>query len=128
VAPGESVGYGIAWTAARPSRIATLSGGYADGLPRTLASGDVRLFGGTRAAPLVGRISMDVVTADVTGWPEVPDRLDLICPAQGIEGLARAAGTIGYEILTGLGGRTGAGLGARIDRVYKGGSPFPDPP
>jgi alanine racemase len=68
---------------------------------------------------VVGRISMDLITADVTGLPEVPDHLEILNESQTIDDLARAAGTIGYEVLTSLGGR--------YERVYKGPAPAPDP-
>lgn len=113
VAEGETVGYGNAWTAARPSRIATLGAGYADGLHRALA-GRARVFADDIACPLVGRISMDLTSADVTGLGDVPDALDILGPHQGIDALADAAGTIGYEILT--------GLGPRYARRYTGGA------
>jgi alanine racemase len=104
VAEGETVGYGNAWTAARPARVAALAAGYADGLHRSLA-GRARVFAGDIACPLVGRISMDLTAADVTGLGEVPDTLEILGPHQGVDALADAAGTIGYEILTGLGPR-----------------------
>lgn len=112
VAPGESVGYGAAWTAARPSRIATLGAGYADGLIRALGGGGgVRLYAGEAACPLVGRVSMDLITVDVTDLAgEVPDMLEILNERQTVDDLAAAAGTIGYEILT--------SLGARYERVY----------
>lgn len=119
VAVGESVGYGAAWTAARPSRIAVLSAGYADGLIRAIGGGEVSLYAGGVACPLVGRVSMDLITADVTDLPEVPDALEILNARQGIDDLAAAAGTIGYEILT--------GLGARYERVYLGGARDPGP-
>jgi alanine racemase len=112
VAAGESVGYGCAWTAARPSRIATLGAGYADGLARALGGGGVRLWAGDVACPLVGRVSMDLITADVTDLPAPPDALEVLNARQGVDALAAAAGTIGYEVLTGLGGR--------FERVYVG--------
>jgi alanine racemase len=104
VAPGETVGYGCTWTATRPSVIATLAGGYADGLPRTL-SNVARFWDGDTACPLVGRVSMDLITVDVTDLPEIPGALDLIGPNQTIDALADTAGTIGYELLTALGAR-----------------------
>lgn len=110
VAAGEAVGYGAAWVAPAPARIATLSAGYADGLPRALGNGTVTLASGGRRVPLVGRVSMDLLTADVTGLGEVPDSLDLLDGTQGVDDLAGAAGTIGYEILT--------SLGPRYERVY----------
>jgi alanine racemase len=115
VAAGESVGYGAAWTAWRPSRIATLAAGYADGLIRAMGGGEVRLFAGETACPLVGRVSMDLITADVTELREVPAEMEILNARQGVDDLARAAGTIGYEIL--------AGLGARYERVYAGRAP-----
>ncbi len=114
VAAGEAVGYGAAWTARRPSRIATLAAGYADGLPRAIGGGSVALWAGETACPLVGRVSMDLITADVTDLAQVPDHLEILNARQGVDDLAGAAGTIGYEILTSLGGR--------YERVYLGGS------
>ncbi len=104
VEPGESVGYGCAWVAERPSVIATVAAGYADGLPRTL-SGKARLWDGDIPCPLVGRVSMDMITVDITDLPETPRELDIIGPNQGVDALADVAGTIGYELLTALGAR-----------------------
>ena len=104
VATGGTVGYGCAWTAHRPSIIATLSGGYADGLLRSL-SGKAVFWHGDIPCPLVGRVSMDLITVDVTHLGAVPALLDLICAHQTVDDLADLAGTIGYEILTGLGAR-----------------------
>ncbi len=104
VEPGEAVGYGCAWVAERPSVIATVGGGYADGLPRTL-SNKARLWDGDTPCPLVGRVSMDVITVDITHLPEVPRSLDILGPHQGVDALAGVGGTIGYEMLTSLGRR-----------------------
>lgn len=104
VEPGESVGYGCAWVAERPSVIATVAAGYADGLPRTL-SGKARLWDGDIPCPLVGRVSMDMITVDITDLPETPRELDIIGPNQPVDVLADVAGTIGYELLTALGAR-----------------------
>lgn len=104
VAPGETVGYSCTWEAEGPSVIATVAAGYADGLPRTLSNNAV-LWDGDTPCPLVGRVSMDMITADVTHLPEVPRVLDILCAHQTIDDLADAAGTISYEILTGMGGR-----------------------
>lgn len=101
---GETVGYGNTWTAPHAARIATVSAGYADGLLRAL-TGHGRLYCGDTPCPLVGRVSMDLMGVDVTHLPEAPETLDILCPAQGVDRLAEAAGTIGYEILTSLGGR-----------------------
>jgi alanine racemase len=104
VAEGETVGYANAWTAPRPSRIATVSGGYADGLHRSL-SGNLTLWAGDLPCPAVGRVSMDLITVDVTDLQTVPDTLEILGPQQGVDALATAAGTIGYEVLTALGPR-----------------------
>lgn len=106
---GETVGYANSWTATRPSKIATVSGGYADGLIRAM-SNNVTLWAGEAPCPLVGRVSMDLLTIDVTDLTEVPSHLSLITAAQGVDAVADSAGTIGYEILTSLGGR--------YDRIY----------
>ncbi|MGB8813832.1 MAG: alanine racemase [Paracoccaceae bacterium] len=112
LAAGEIVGYASGWTAEAPTTIATVSGGYADGLPRTLSNNAV-LWDGDVPCPLVGRVSMDLITVDVTHLGQVPRGLDIIGPMQTVDDLADAAGTIGYEILT--------GLGARYIRRYTGG-------
>ena len=109
VAVGESVGYGNTWIAQRPSRIATVSGGYADGLIRAMGP-RISLYTGEIPCPVVGRVSMDLITADVTDAAAPPDSLQLIGRHQSIDSVALAAGTIGYEILTALGGR--------YDRIY----------
>lgn len=118
VAGGEAVGYGAAWTAARPSRIATVAAGYADGLARALGRGRLALLAGETAVPVVGRVSMDLITVDVTGLEDIPVTLDIVNEFQGIDALADAAATIGYEVLT--------SLGRRYDRVYKE-APPPEP-
>lgn len=102
---GEAVGYGCAWTAPRPSRVATVSAGYADGLPRSLAGKDLRLWADGRSVPVIGRVSMDLITVDVTDLPDVPEALHILNDRQGVDDLAALAGTIGYEILTSLGPR-----------------------
>lgn len=104
VEPGESVGYGCTWVAERPSLIATVAAGYADGLPRTL-SNRAQLWDGDTACPLVGRVSMDMITVDITDLPEVPRTLDILGPNQPVDVLADIAGSIGYELLTALGHR-----------------------
>ena len=109
---GESVGYGNAWIAPRPSRIATVAAGYADGLHRALMNHGLTTYAGETPCPVVGRISMDLITIDVTDLAEVPSHLTLLNETQGVDELAQAAGTIGYEILT--------SLGHRYARVYQG--------
>ena len=104
VAAGEVVGYGNSWQAERDSKIATVSGGYADGIFRML-SDKATLFHGDTPCPLVGRVSMDLLTIDVTDVEGVPDKLSLIGPHQTVDDLATASKTIGYEVLTQLGAR-----------------------
>ncbi|MGR3436171.1 MAG: alanine racemase [Shimia sp.] len=104
VATGETVGYGQGWTAKRPSKIATISGGYADGLIRHMSNAGA-LWSGAARCPLVGRVSMDLITVDVTDLDDVPDTLDILGPHQTVDDLAAMAGTIGYEVLTSLGRR-----------------------
>ena len=111
IAAGETVGYNAAWTAARTSRIATVSIGYADGYLRSLSNRATAYFD-DQALPLVGRVSMDLATFDATDAPALQpgDWLDLIGPG-GVDGLAEQAGTNGYEILT--------SLGRRYQRIYR---------
>ncbi|MDO5613480.1 MAG: alanine racemase [Paracoccus sp. (in: a-proteobacteria)] len=105
VRPGEFVGYGASWRAGRVTRVATVAAGYADGLHRALARGGAMLWAGEVACPVIGRVSMDLITCDVTDLPDVPDALDILNDRQGVDALAGAAGTIGYEVLTSLGAR-----------------------
>lgn len=106
VPTGGSVGYNAQWTAARPSRIAVISVGYADGFHRSL-SGHATAYFDDKPVPLVGRVSMDLSTFDVTDLPglQYGDWLDLIGPHMTLDQLAASAGTNGYEILTSLGRR-----------------------
>lgn len=116
VAAGETSGYGAAWTAQRPSRLATIPLGYADGAPRSLGDvGRARIAG--REAPFAGRVSMDLIVLDVTDLPQTPrpgDVAALLDETLTIDRMAGAAGTIGYEILT----RLAAQLGSRAERRY----------
>ena len=111
VAAGETVGYGAAQTLRRPSRIAILSSGYADGYPRAAGSSDdsrgASVFLHGRAAPLTGRISMDLTAVDVTDIPAAArgDWAELFGANIPVDEVARFAGTIGYELLTNLGAR-----------------------
>ncbi|KMW57027.1 Alanine racemase [Candidatus Rhodobacter oscarellae] len=101
---GEPVGYGNAWIAERPTRIATIAAGYADGIIRA-ASNNGTLFAGCKPCKLVGRVSMDMLTIDITDLDRTPSALEILGPDQGIDALAEQAGTIGHEILTALGNR-----------------------
>ena len=105
LAAGETVGYGNAWTAQRDSRVATIAAGYADGLHRALQNAGIQAYVGHIPCPVIGRISMDLITVDVTDLGEDPEVLTLINEDQTVDRMAAAAGTIGYEILTSLGHR-----------------------
>lgn len=104
LAIGETVGYGCTWVAEAPSQIASVSGGYADGLLRSLGNRAV-LWSGNVPCPIVGRVSMDTITVDVSHLERAPRTLDILGPHQTVDDLADAGDTIGYEILTGLGAR-----------------------
>ncbi|MDJ0629189.1 MAG: alanine racemase [Rhodobacter sp.] len=102
--PGEAVGYGASWRADAPTRIATVSAGYADGILRAISNNAV-LFHRDTPCPLAGRVSMDLITVDITHLEGDPKSLDILSPFQSVDDLADCAGTIGYEILTSLGPR-----------------------
>ncbi|MBD3663518.1 alanine racemase [Sulfitobacter sp. TSTF-M16] len=109
VVAGESVGYANAFVAAAPLRVATVAAGYADGLIRAMGAGATFTHAGKKL-PVLGRVSMDLITVDVTTLHDMPEHLQLIGAHQSVDTVAGFAGTIGYEILTSLGGR--------YDRVY----------
>ena len=122
---GETVGYGGTWTARRPTKLAIVSAGYADGYFRAASAND-----GTRGAevivagkrcPVAGRISMDLIAIDITDLPANAARrghmVTLIGESITVDELAHHFGTIGYEVLT--------SLGRRYARVYKGGNTPP---
>jgi alanine racemase len=121
VPKGGTVGYSATWEARRPSRVAVVSAGYADGFARGLSGthdrpGGVVGFRGQHL-PVIGRVSMDLITIDVTDVAPEPQRgdfIDLVGPGLTIEGMGTAAGTIGYEVLT--------RLGPRFHRVYADGT------
>ncbi|KXJ59644.1 MAG: alanine racemase [Alteromonas sp. Nap_26] len=98
---GEGVGYGQTWVADKPSRIATVGIGYADGYPRHCANGTPVMVRGQRAS-LVGRVSMDMITIDVTHINNVAlgDMVELWGEHISIGDVARCAGTIDYELMT----------------------------
>lgn len=104
----RSVGYGATHRVERGRRIATVAVGYADGYFRAL-SGSARAHVGHTPVQVVGRVSMDLITVDVTDVPESDVRpgnfIDLIGTHHTVDDLAREAGTIGYEVLTSLGPR-----------------------
>lgn len=112
---GVTVGYGAAHRMEAPGRIATVAVGYADGWQRSWSHrGSAGIAG--RRVPVIGRISMDLMTLDVTGIDPALAKpgafVDLIDEQHGVDAVAAAAGTIGYEVLT--------ALGRRYHRVYRG--------
>lgn len=108
---GEAVGYGATWTAPADTRIATVAGGYADGLFRALQPG-LEVMAGPVACPVVGRVSMDLLTVDIGHLDDDPASLRVLGAHHGVDALAERAGTIGYESLT--------ALGRRYERVHRG--------
>jgi alanine racemase len=112
----QTVGYGATHRVTRKGRIATVPVGYADGYLRSLSNCGSGYIGDIRV-PVVGRVSMDLITLDVSAVPEDQARpgtlVDLIGPHNPVDAVAGEAGTIGYEILT--------SLGQRYHRVYAGG-------
>jgi alanine racemase len=121
VPEGETVGYGATWTAKRPTRLAIVGVGYADGFPRAASVSDLKpgaeaIVAGRRC-PLAGRVSMDLMAIDITDVPgNEPTRGDVVTLLGddiGIDELASHAGTIAYEVLT--------SLGRRYRRTYRGG-------
>lgn len=109
VRKGETVGYAASHRFEKDGFCATVALGYADGFLRSL-SGRGRMFWKNSALPIVGRVSMDLVTLDCSGLsegdlPNPGDFVEVIGPHQSLEDLAADAGTISYEILTGLGAR-----------------------
>jgi alanine racemase len=112
---GALVGYGGIHRATRPMRIAVLAAGYADGIPHRLGNRGHVIANG-RLAPIIGAVSMDLTTIDITASPElrVGDAVTLLGPEDGVsidaQQVARVAGTISYSVL--------CGISARVERVY----------
>jgi alanine racemase len=120
---GMACGYNAQWTARRPTRLATLLVGYADGLPRGAGATDAKpgaeVAVAGRRAPLVGRVSMDLAIVDITDLPEDAvrpgDPVELFGGTIDLDDFASRSGTIGYHLLT--------SLGPRYQRAYVGGRP-----
>jgi len=119
---GETVGYGGTWTARRPTRIAIVSAGYADGYFRAASANDgtrgAEVIVAGRRCPIAGRVSMDLIAVDITDLPPIGARrghmVTLLGEGITVDELAHHFGTIGYEVLT--------SLGPRYARIYKGGT------
>jgi len=109
--PGESVGYSRGFVADRAVRYATLPVGYADGLSRHLSGRKGQVIIGGQACAILGNVCMDMVMVDVSEVAVIAgDEVIIIGAGQGAKDLAHAAGTIGYEVLT--------GIGSRVPRFY----------
>ncbi len=98
--PGERVGYGATWEATRPSRIGVVAVGYGDGYPRHIAPNTPVYIKGHHV-PIVGRVSMDMLTVDLTDYPDIKTgaRVELWGAHLPVERIADLAGTIGYELI-----------------------------
>lgn len=107
---GDAIGYGGSWVCPEDMRVGVAAIGYGDGYPRHAAAGTPVLIQGRRV-PLVGRVSMDMITLDLRGHEEVGigDRVVLWGEGLPVEEVAAAADTIGYELLTGITGRVQLG-------------------
>lgn len=103
IAPGEAVGYGSRWVAKRPSRIAVVACGYADGYPRSMPDGAPTWVEG-RIAPIAGSVSMDMLEIDVTDIPQAQlgSKVELWGRHLPVNQVAAACGTIGYELICAL--------------------------
>jgi alanine racemase len=119
VPKGETIGYSATWTAKHTTRIAVVAVGYADGYPRAASATDATpgadaIVAGTRC-PVAGRVSMDLMAIDVTALTEHTvrrgDMVTMVGGEIGVDDLAAAAGTIGYEVLV--------NLGKRYHRIYR---------
>lgn len=121
---GESVGYGADWVAPTDTRVGIAAIGYGDGYPRHAPSGTPVLVNGRRAS-LVGRVAMDMVAIDLQGFAEVGvgDSVVLWGPELPVEEIARAAGTIPYELLCGVTQRVKFRM---VDAMQRTGVPVPD--
>ena len=103
------VGYNFTYKARHKMKVATLSIGYADGLPRIL-SNKGKLFYENIPCPIIGRVSMDLVTVDISHLPEIPEYLCMFSPEYQVDDFAKDCKTISHEVLV--------NLGERINRVY----------
>jgi len=110
--PGETIGYGRAGKVSRPTHLATVSIGYADGLPRIIKGSHYRVYIQGQPAPIIGHVCMDMCMVDVTDIPEVQykDEVIIFGESPSVESLAAATDRIVYEILT--------GISTRVQRLY----------
>ena len=117
LAPDDSVGYGAAYTATHPHRLGVVACGYADGYPRHAPNGTPVLVCGRRV-PIAGRVSMDMITVDLTGVPEACVGSPVVLWGEGlpVDDVATAASTVGYELLCALAPRVPV-VTTRVGRV-----------
>ena len=110
VRAGDTIGYGGSYVAPRQLSVATIGLGYADGYLRALSGRGEVLVEGHRC-PIVGRVSMDLITVDVSAVKDIKEGtwVEMMGPAVSLDAVAQKANTIGYECLT--------RLGARLERV-----------
>ena len=127
LAPGQTIGYSASFVAERMMQVAVIAAGYADGYLRHLSAANTEQAGHVafagKLAPVAGRVSMDLITVDITDLEDTPiergDWAQIIGPDISIEDVGRASGTIGYEVLT--------RLSPRFARVYTPASKRPKP-
>ena len=123
IAAGEGVGYGATYSAKKRTRLAAVALGYGDGFPRGGSNRAKAHIAGAHC-PIAGRVSMDLIVLDVSDAPQsiaVGDRAEFFGPNVSIDEQAARCGTIGYEMLTAVGGLSRAltsGLGVRAERRY----------
>ncbi|MBO6798364.1 alanine racemase [Maricaulis sp.] len=109
--PGDQIGYGATWTADKPTRTATVAAGYADGILRACGEGGIARLNG-QAVPILGRVSMDLISVDLSNYEGEPRPGDPVCfLSEDLDALANHAGAISYELLV--------RLGLRFNRVYR---------
>ncbi len=111
LAAGEQVGYGVTWTAEKPTPMGIVAVGYGDGYPRHAGTGTPAWVNGSRVS-LIGRVSMDMLALDLSDVPgaRIGDKVELWGAHVSVDEVARHAGTIAYELLT--------GVTARVPRLY----------
>ena len=103
------VGYNFTYKAKKPMKVATLAMGYADGLPRTLSNRG-KLFCGNKSCPIIGRVSMDLVTVDISGLSKDPEYLNVFSPEYQVDDFAKDCQTISHEVMV--------NFGERLSRIY----------
>ena len=111
---GHGISYGRTFVTARPTKVGTIGIGYGDGYPRALADHTPEVFVRGQRVPLLGRVTMDQVMADLSGCPDCRpgDEVELFGPNIPVQEVAQKAGTIPWELFT--------GITPRVKRIYSG--------